>query len=317
MNVVTNTLIGQDIERTEDMRFLTGTGKFVDDYEPAGTLHAAILRSSVAHGRIVSLDRRAALKIPGVRAVLDASDVGATIPTIPLRLAPISGFEKYLQPVIAHDKVRYVGEPVAIVLADSRAIAEDALDALELTIDALDVVPDWVRAQADTALLFESNGTNVAARYKANIGDADAQFRSADYSRKENFRAHRHTALPMETRGLVADWDAFSGRLKVSGATKVNFFNRRALARMMALTESDIDFIELDVGGGFGVRGEFYPEDFLIPFAARKLGRPVKWIEDRREHLLAINHSREIDCELEIACRRDGTILALRGKIHG
>lgn len=317
MNVVPNTLIGQDIERTEDMRFLTGTGKFVDDYEPAGTLHAAILRSSVAHGRIVSLDRRAALKIPGVRAVLDASDVGATIPTIPLRLAPISGFEKYLQPIIAHDKVRYVGEPVAIVLADSRAIAEDALDALQLTIEALDVVPDWVRAQADTALLFESNGTNVAARYTANIGDADAQFRSADYSRKENFRAHRHTALPMETRGLVADWDAFAGRLKVSGATKVNFFNRRALARMMALTESDIDFIELDVGGGFGVRGEFYPEDFLIPFAARKSGRPVKWIEDRREHLLAINHSREIDCELEIACRRDGTILALRGKIHG
>ena len=116
MTIVPNTLIGQELERTEDLRFLTGTGTFVDDYEPAGTLHAAILRSSVAHGRIIELNKNAALKIPGVHAVLDASDIGTDIPTIPLRLAPLNGFEKYLQPVIAHGKVRYVGEPVAIVL---------------------------------------------------------------------------------------------------------------------------------------------------------------------------------------------------------
>jgi carbon-monoxide dehydrogenase large subunit len=317
MNAVSNTLIGQELERTEDLRFLTGTGTFVDDYEPAGTLHAAILRSSVAHGRIVSLDRQAALKWPGVHAVLDASDIGVAIPTIPLRLAPLRGLEKYLQPVIAHGKVRYVGEPLAFVLADSRALAEDALELLDVTVEPLDAVPDWTAAEANGALLFEENGTNVAVRYTANIGDADAQFKIADYTRKETFRAHRHTALPMETRGIVAEWDAVGGRLKVSGATKVNFFNRRALAKMMGLAEGAIDLLELDVGGGFGVRGEFYPEDFLIPFAARKIGRPVKWIEDRREHLLAINHSREIDCELEIACRRDGTILALRGKIQG
>ena len=315
MTIVPNTLIGQGLERTEDLRFLTGTGTFVDDYEPAGTLHAAILRSSVAHGRIIELNKNAALNIPGVHAVLDASDIGTDIPTIPLRLAPLSGFEKYLQPVIAHGKVRYVGEPVAIVLADSRALAEDALEVLGLTIQPLEAVPDWTASERDVAVLFEQNGTNVATRYKANIGDVDAQFRAADYTRKEKFRAHRHTALPMETRGVVAEWDAAAGRLKVSGATKVNFFNRRALAKMLDLPESAIDLLELDVGGGFGVRGEFYPEDFLIPFAARKVDRPVKWIEDRREHLLAINHSREIDCELEIACRRDGTMMALRGKI--
>jgi len=317
MTIVPNTLIGQGLERTEDLRFLTGTGTFVDDYEPAGTLHAAVLRSSVAHGRIIELNKDAALKIPGVHAVLAASDIGTDIPTIPLRLAPLSGFEKYLQPVIAHGKVRYVGEPVAIVLADSRALAEDALEVLDLTIQPLEAVPDWTAAERDAAILFEQNGTNVATRYKANIGDVDAQFRAADYTRKEKFRTHRHTALPMETRGVVAEWDAAAGHLKVSGATKVNFFNRRALAKMLDLPESGIDLLELDVGGGFGVRGEFYPEDFLIPFAARKVGRPVKWIEDRREHLLAINHSREIDCELEIACRRDGTMMALRGKIHG
>jgi carbon-monoxide dehydrogenase large subunit len=317
MNVVPNTLIGQEIERTEDLRFLTGAGTFVDDYEPAGTLHAAILRSSVAHGRIVSLNKQTALSLPGVHAVLNASDVGAEIPTIPLRLAPMPTFAKYLQPVIASGKVRYVGEPVAIVVADTRAIAEDALDVLDLGIEPLAAVPDWIAAQADSSLLFDESGTNIAVCYKANIGDVDAQFKQADYTRKEQFRAHRHTALPMETRGIVAEWDAAAERLKVSGATKVNFFNRRALAEMMGLPEGAIDLLELDVGGGFGVRGEFYPEDFLIPFAARKIGRPIKWIEDRREHLLAINHSREIDCELEIACRRDGTLLALRGKIHG
>ncbi|HEY1982062.1 MAG TPA: xanthine dehydrogenase family protein molybdopterin-binding subunit [Xanthobacteraceae bacterium] len=312
-----NTLVGQAIERTEDLRFLTGQGTFADDYEPAGILHAAILRSSVAHGRIRTLDALPALRIPGVHAVITAVDIGNTIPVITLRLAPIEGLDKYLQPVIARDKVRYAGEPVAVVIADSRALAEDALEHIELEIVALDPVTDWHISATDRTVLFEKNGTNVAAQYSVGIGDADEAFRSAKYVRRETFRAHRHTAAPMETRAVIAEWDADNGRLIVNAATKVTFFNRRTLARMLELPESAIDLIEIDVGGGFGVRGEFYPEDFLIPFAARKIGRPVKWIEDRREHLLAANHSREIDCELEIACQHDGTIVALRGKIFG
>ncbi|MGB6938902.1 MAG: xanthine dehydrogenase family protein molybdopterin-binding subunit [Xanthobacteraceae bacterium] len=312
-----NTLVGQAIERTEDLRFLTGQGMFADDYEPAGILHAAILRSSVAHGRIRALDTLAALRIPGVHAVITAADIGDTIPVIPLRLAPIEGLDKYLQPVIAHDKVRYAGEPVAIVIADSRALAEDALEHIQLEIEELDPVADWHVSATDRTVLFEQNRTNVATRYTVGIGNADEVFRSAKYVRKETFRAHRHTAAPMETRAVIAEWNAGNGRLIVNAATKVTFFNRRTLARMLELRESAIDLIEIDVGGGFGVRGEFYPEDFLIPFAARKIGRPVKWIEDRREHLLAANHSREIDCELEIACQHDGTIVALRGKIFG
>ncbi len=315
MNVAPNTLVGQEIERTEDLRFLTGRGTFTDDYEPQGTLHAAILRSSVAHARIERIDASAALKLAGVHAVITAADIEGPIPIIPLRLAPIKGLERYLQPVIAKDKVRYVGEPVAIVLADSRAIAEDALELITLDLAPLAAVPDRHASEADATLLFAEHGTNVAVRYTAGFGDIDQAFATAEYRRKESFRAHRHTAAPMETRGVIAEWDAAANRLTVNGATKVTFFNRRALAKMMGLAESAIDMIELDVGGGFGVRGEFYPEDFLIPFAARKIGRPVKWIEDRREHLLAINHSREIDCELEIACRRDGTIVALRGNI--
>jgi carbon-monoxide dehydrogenase large subunit len=146
------------------------------------------------------------------------------------------------------------------------------------------------------------------------FGDADAAFAKAEYRRKEKFACHRLTGLPLETRGQIAEWDA--GRLTVFGATKVLFFNRRILAPMLGVTEADIDMIEVDVGGGFGVKGEFYPEDFLVPFAARLLGRPVKWIEDRREHLVATNHSREVDCEIEIACRRDGTILGMRGQVY-
>jgi len=310
-----NTLVGQAVERAEDWRFLRGEGCFAADYEPAGTLHAAILRSSVAHGRIVAIDASAALKLTGVHRVLTAQDIGDTIPTIPLRLAPLAGLDKYLQPVIARGKVRYAGEPVAVVLAESRARAEDALEHVAIEIAPLSAVPDWRAAARDDVLLFEANATNVATHYTAGLGDADAAFPQADYVRRESFRAHRHTASPMETRGLIAEWK--DGRLICTAATKVTFFNRRALAKMLGLTEADIDMIELDVGGGFGVRGEFYPEDFLIPFAARKGGRPVKWIEDRREHLIAANHSREIDCELEIACRADGTILAMCGRIYG
>ncbi|HTM73954.1 MAG TPA: xanthine dehydrogenase family protein molybdopterin-binding subunit [Pseudolabrys sp.] len=315
MSSARNVYVGQEIERTEDFRFLKGRGTFVDDYEPAGLVHAAILRSSVPHGRIARIDAAAALRMPGVLAVICARDIGPTIPRIPIRLAPIAGLEKYLQPVIAVDKVRYVGEPLAVIVADSRALAEDAAAKIAVTIEPLSPLPDWRTAETDAALLFEENGTNVSTRYTVGFSDTDAAFAGADYTRSEFFRAHRHTAVPMETRGVVAEWDAAAGRLIVNGATKVTFFNRRALAAMMQMPESAIDLIELDVGGGFGVRGEFYPEDFLIPFAARKLGRPIKWIEDRLEHMQAANHSREIDCELEIACRRDGTIIGLRGKI--
>src|SRR6185437_15080513 len=253
MNAARNVYIGHEVERTEDFRFLTGRGVFVDDYEPAGVWHAAILRSSVAHGRIGKIDAAAALKIPGVHAVITAADIGEKIPTIPIRLAPIAGLEKYLQPVIATDKVRYVGEPVAVVLADSRAIAEDAVAEIDLTIESLDPIPDWRAAETDKTLLFEQNGTNVATRYSVGFGDTDAIFASAEYTRREFFRAHRHTAVPMETRGVVAEWDAAAERLIVNGATKVTFFNRRALAAMMQMPESAIDLIELDVGGGLSI----------------------------------------------------------------
>ncbi|MGM4896353.1 xanthine dehydrogenase family protein molybdopterin-binding subunit [Tardiphaga sp. 839_C3_N1_4] len=312
MSDIAKLLVGSAVERMEDARFLSGSGKFADDLAVEGMLHAAILRSPIAHARIASIDASAALAMPGIHAVLTAQDIGGTIPIIPLRLAPLPEFEPFRQPVIASDKVRYVGEPIAIVVADSRALAEDALETIGIEFEALSAVTE--RGASETPL-FDFAEDNVALRYDAGFGDADAAFASADYVRTERFSVQRHTALPMETRGLLAEWNSSAGRLVVTGATKVTFYNRRALAQMLGLREDDIDLIEIDVGGGFGVRGEFYPEDFLIPFAARKLARPVKWIEDRREHLMAINHSRDIACELSLACRSDGMMLGLCGRV--
>jgi len=209
--------------------------------------------------------------------------------------------------------VRYVGEPMAVVVADSAAIAEDAVGMIVVDIEPLPAVITREASVEGDVFLFEEHSTNHAITLTGIRGDADAVMRDADYVRREKFRVHRHTALPMETRGLLAEWDAARGRLKVSGLMKVPFAVRAVLATLLNLPEDAIDAMENDVGSGFGMRGEFYPEDFLIPYAARMLARPVKWIEDRREHLLAITHAREAECELEIACRRDGVILALRG----
>ena len=310
-----NAFVGQPIERLEDFRFVRGRGQYVDDLARKNMLHAAILRSAVAHGRIRAIDVSRATKIPGVNAVITAADLGDAIPLVPMRLQPMPEFEAFGQPVMARDKVRYVGEALAMVLADSAGIAEDAIGAIEVDIEPLPAVANWQSAAKNETLLFENKGSNLTMKFRAVLGDADAAFKTAPYTRRERFSTQRHTALPMEPRGLLAEWDAASGRLTLSGAAKVLFANRRILAKQLGLAVDAIDMVEYDVGGSFGARGEFYPEDFLIPFAARHVGRPVKWTEDRREHLMCMNHAREAACDVEIACARDGTILGLRG--HG
>jgi aerobic carbon-monoxide dehydrogenase large subunit len=310
----TNAFVGSPMERIEDLRFLKGRGQYVDDLTRAGLLHAVILRSAIAHGRICSIDAAAARARPGVVAVITAADIGRPVPTIPLRQEPLPALKHYQQPVIAHRKVRYVGEPIAVVVAASAGLAEDALEAILVDIEPLAAVADRAAARRGNVLLFEESGSNIASTITAVLGDADKAFRDAPYIRRERFKVQRHSAVPMEPRGLLAEWDAANERMTVSGAAKVPFPNRRMLATMLGLPEQSIRMLEFDVGGGFGARGEFYPEDFLIPFAARLTGRPVKWIEDRRENLLATNHARDAECELEIACARDGTILGLRGQ---
>ncbi len=308
--------IGAAIPRREDIRFLTGQGTFVDDIRLDGLGHAAILRSPHAHADILGIDASAALAMPGVIAVLTFADFADTAKPIPIRLAPIPRFDQYLQMPLAHGTVRYVGEPVAVVVADSRYLAEDALSHVEVNFDPLPAVVSIDRAASDEVLVHEHNGTNVAARYTVAKGSADEVFAAAAYTRRETFRSQRHGAVPMETRGLVVAHDASTGGLTIWGGTKVNFHNRRILADLLDMPAENIEMVDLDVGGGFGSRGEFYPEDFLIPLAAIRTGRPVKWIEDRREHLIAANQSRDLECELEIACERDGTLLGMRARLR-
>jgi carbon-monoxide dehydrogenase large subunit len=310
-----NHYVGRPHPRTEDPRLLTGNGCFLDDLHRPGMLHAVVVRSQVAHGVLRGIDPSAALALPGVHAVFSAVDIDGEVPRIPVRIAPLTGTAPYCQPVIAYQKIRYVGEPVAIVVADSQALAEDALGLVNVDIDPCTPVATTVDGEKDATLLFEEPGTNIASKYHIGRGDIEAAFAQAPYVRRERFSVQRHTAMPMEMRGLLAEWDDEQGHMTVWGAAKVPFATRRTLAEMLSLPNESVDLIELDVGGGFGVRGEFYPEDFLVPFASRRLNRPVKWQEDRREHMMSTVHSRESRCDLEIACSSTGLIMGLRARV--
>ncbi len=308
-----NRLVGAAMKRTEDLRFVRGAGEYVDDIRRADQLYAVILRSPIAHGHIRKIGTVRAAALPGVHRIITARELGQPVPVVPIRLQPMPSLVPFHQPVLASEKVRYAGEPVAMVLAESIGIAEDAAAAIDLDIEELPAITDRYVSGEDRVLLFEAHGGNSPVTYRATLGDADAAFKDAHYTRAEKFRVHRHAAVPMEPRGLLAEWDAAKSHLTLYGAAKVPWFNRRMLAERLGLPETSVDLIENDVGGGFGARGEFYPEDFLVPFAARLTGRAVKWTEDRRENLVATQHARDADCEIEIACARDGTIIGLRG----
>jgi len=312
----TSPLVGKPIERVEDLKLLRGQGTYVDDVHRDGMLHAAILRSSVAHGHIRRVEVGEARALAGVHAVYAADDIGRPVPRIPVRLFPNQGMDPFRQPVIAEGKVRFVGEPIAIVIADTPAIAEDALELVQVDIEPIPAVATVEAALSGEAILFEGHGSNRVFGYEMTRGQTDDVFGSAPYTRRERLYVHRHTGITMETRGVVSEWDPSQGRMRSWGAVKVPFANRKILAGMLKLPEEQVEMIEGNAGGSFGVRGEFFPEDFLIPFAARKLGRPVKWIEDRREHLLAVTHARDVACDLEIACDRDGHVLAMRAEMQ-
>ena len=233
---VGNRLIGSPVERVEDLRFLRGRGQFVDDVPREGVLHAAILRSAVAHGRIRKIDVAAARNRPGVHAVYHRrrrEPVLGAIPIITMRQELLPEYAHFQQPVIAHEKVRYVGEPLAVVVADSAALAEDALDAIVLDIEALPAVASRAASRADASLLYEARGSNRVGTLTALRGDAEAAFKGAAYVRRERFEVQRFTAVPMEPRGLLAEWDGARGHLTVSGAAKVAFHNRVILAKHM------------------------------------------------------------------------------------
>src|SRR5437867_9765956 len=308
------TAIGRSVRRLEDRRLLMGRGTYAADFRLPGMLHGAVLRSSHAHARLGAVDARTALALPGVVAVITADDLG-DVGRIPGRLGPRPSIVACRRPPLARDKVRYVGEPVAFVVAESRYLAEDALEAMEVDYEPLPTVADARRAvEGDAPVLHEVIHSNVVATLDTHKGDASSAMAQAHVRVRERFAVQRHTGVPLETRGLTAAFEPGTGLLRLCGVAKVPHFNRRVLADLLGYPEHLIHFLELEVGGGFGVRGEFYPEDFVVPWAAMRLARPVQWVEDRREHLMATNHSRQQYHDVEMGVRRDGTIVALRDR---
>ena len=302
----TDTVVGRSVPRLEDRPLLTGRGRFAADVSFPGQWHMRIVRSPTAHGKLLKVDVEAARAHPAVRAVWTFADI-AHIPPIGFRLTGLKHLEPYRQYALARDAVRYVGEPVAAVFAIDPYAAEDAADLVELDIEAL---PPILDAAGETGWFSEGLSTETTIIRKG-YGDVEAAFEAAAHVVALELGIGRHSGVPLETRGAIARYDEARGILDMYGAAKVPHWNRDTLARMLGRPRESVQLHEGHVGGGFGVRGELYPEDILVCAAALAFNRPVKWIEDRREHLIAANHSRQQLHRVSAAIDADGRILAI------
>jgi carbon-monoxide dehydrogenase large subunit len=321
-DVVKTGFIGRSMTRREDRRLLTGRGQFIADFELPHMLHAVFVRSPLAHARIKAIDLSRAAAAPGVVHVLSGPQLAQLLPPVPdTQLALPSKWtalvqHKFInpqQPLLAHDKVRHVGEAVAVIVAQSRHAAEDAAQLVELDLDPLPAVLDPEAAlSAGSTIVHERFGTNLIGAFTIAKGDADRALARAPRKLKRRFHHHRYAAMPMECRGVVGLHDPRTDSVTIWSSTQVVHWVRREAAAVLGLPEARIRCVALDVGGGFGVKGHVYPEDLLIPFLARQLGRPVQWIEDRREHLICSCHSRDQIHDVEVGFGDDGRILALR-----
>jgi carbon-monoxide dehydrogenase large subunit len=307
--------VGAPVLRREDDRLLRGQGRFVDDMHAAGTLHAAVFRSPFAHARIRAIDVTAARALPGVHAVFLGADLGPVNRPFPLPV-PHPKLRAKTPVPLATDTVRYVGEPIALVIADSRYIAEDAFDLIDVDLEPLVATPtlDGALAGGD-CVLHPDLGDNIAAQFGQNYGDVDAAFAAADVILKERFTSDRGSGQPLETRAVFAVPDLNTGVLTVWDTSQSPHVARRLMAAILAVPEDELHVIAPDVGGGFGPKVVFYPEEVLIPFAARALKRPIKWVEDRLEHFRATVHEREQVHDIELAAKSDGTLLGMRARI--
>ena len=305
---------GAPIPRNEDPRLLRGKGSFVDDIDLPEQLHAAVLRSTHARARILKIDVSAARELPGVHLVLTASDLGEVLEPSPLLVPHHSLTQPRTQLPLALDEVRYVGEAIAYVVADDRYIAEDALDLIDVEYEPLSVVHNLdVAASEDAPLVHADVPGNVAAQLVQVVGNPDAIFASAPHVMRETLLMDRGAAMPMECRGVLARFDAHEGMLTCWISTQGPIPIRNGLAAIFHLPEHKVRVIAPDVGGGFGTKIMlFYPEEVLTPFAAIHLGRPVKWIEDRREHFISANQERSQLHEVEYAFDDQGILLAVR-----
>jgi carbon-monoxide dehydrogenase large subunit len=313
---MTTRLIGARIPRNEDERLLRGGGCFVDDVNPRGVLHAAGLRSPHASARIVRIDTARARALPGVHLVLTAGDVGELNEPGPLLIPHPHLTHPRTQRPLATDRVRYVGELVAFVIADSRYIAEDAAELIDVVYEPLPAVSGLERALDPAApRVHDDVPHNLAARVVQSVGEPERAFHGAARILKERLAIERSCGSPIEGRGVVAEYDPRGRALRVWDSTQAPLPIKNGLARIFGLPEFSVDVLAPDVGGGFGTKIMlFYPEEILVPLAAIRLGRPVKWVEDRREHLLAANQERSQLHQVEVAIDDHGRILGLRDR---
>lgn len=310
-------LIGARMPRVEDVRLLTGRGRYVDDIVLPGLLEVAFVRSAEAHARIKGVDATAAATMPGVEAVFTQADFG---PDFVHKRQPQPGPHPALKhgvtpAPLAIDEVRYVGEPIAMVLAETRHQAEDAATLVALEFETLPVVVGLASAAGNGARAHDGAETNVAAGLRWAFGDVEAAFAAAPQRLTERFAQHRGGGHSLEGRGVIASYDAITGQLVIITSTQVPHLVRRNLALYLGLDESRIRVVAPDVGGGFGPKCIVYSEEYALALAAMKLGRPVKWIEDRREHFLATAQQRDSIWEVEAAFSDEGKIAAIRGKV--
>ena len=311
---MTGRYFGKSQPRFEDPRLLTGTGRYVDDYQPPGCLHAAVLRSPHTHARIRSIETEAARSLAGVHLVLTADDLGDLGGPLPLLVPHASLTDPKTPTPLAVAKTRYEGEPVAVVVAVDRYTAEDALELIRVDYEPLPPVVDVEAAVAEGGpLVHEETGSNVVADFVQVVGDPEKAFAEADVVIQKRFVIDRGASIPMEGRGVLAEWKPRDRKLTVYVSTQAPVPLRAGLAQILGLPEHDVRLVAPDVGGGFGPKAIiFYPEEILIPHCSIRLGRPVKWIEDRREHFLASTQERVQVHDAEIAFAKDGTLLGVK-----
>lgn len=321
---MTRLFVGEPLRRHEDPGLLRGEGRYISDVSAEGMLFAVVVRSPHAHARIRAIDTSAAFGLPGVAGVYTACDLGAAQRPLP----SFGQFPKPLidawQPVIrsapvttlAQDKVRYVGEPVALVVATDRYVAQDAAELVDVDYQPLDAVADVESALAPQApRLYDDWDTNVALEMTVRVGDIENAFRNAPHVFRERLRSQRYTGVPLEGRGMVAVPEVSGEGLTVWSSHQLPHFHRALICEALEIPEFQVRVRQPLLGGGFGQKAGLYPEDVLIPFAAQRLGRPVKWLEDKHEHFMASSHSREQLYDAEIAADAEGHILGIRYQV--
>ena len=308
---MTTRWFGARVQRLEDDRLLRGHGRYTDDIDE-GALESVLVRSPYAHARITSIDVTAARSMPGVVAVFTAADLPFGDQHLPILIPHPNLTHGRTQLTLAKDVVRYAGEAVAFVVAETRALAEDAAEAVQVEYEPLPVVITPEAAAAAEHLVHADVPGNVAAEMLQEVGDVDAALKSAPHRKRLHFRFERAAASPLEGRAVWARWSAAERKLTVFDSTQSPTSIRGGLAVLFGLPESHVEVIAPDVGGGFGPKIMlFYPDELLVPYAAMQLGRPVKWTEDRQEHFTAVNQERGQVHEVEVGYDAEGRLLAL------